>query len=378
VPTLAVDDTSAGNSGEFRLFTASSLSNSSTTFSGNVRFVKEGTGTYTAAVGETCSGGIAVIGGTYKLSDYATGGIYIGAGATFDQYGYSLSANPVVLAGGTLTNTKGSNSVLPSRIDLTADSAIVHDNNGSSHDIGVPKNAVWNLGGKTLTVTLQGSDPDFNMQEGTTMTNGTLRFMALTTTYNPQAKGWVAIANLDGRDGLKLDLGNTILRMKWMPSGQTTVNSSVCDFTCSPPSDANVFSARRMEVYGVYTPPQNHICFNIGMMDGSTLDLSAETGSWSCTFNNNPGTSAGGDAVPWVSFADGATVTVNLAGRADLDSIAEERDYIVNWAANAVPADSVTFVLDATTAALPQGYRLRKDSTGLKLTKKTGMVIIMR
>ena len=88
--------------------------------------------------------------------------------------------------------------------------------------------------------------------------------------------------------------------MKWMPGGQTTVNSTVRDFTCSPPSDANVFSARRMEVYGVYTPPQNHICFNIGMMDGSTLDLSAETGSWSCTFNNNPGTSAGGDAIPWV------------------------------------------------------------------------------
>ena len=353
--------------------------NTTMVLSGNLRFFKSGAGKFTASETATYTGGFAVEGGTFVMARYVSGGIFVGNGATLDQYGFGLSANPLTLAGGTITNTKQNAApTLPSAMTLTADSAIVHDNNGSSHDIGVPKNAVWNLGGKTLTVTLQGSDPDFNMQEGTTMTNGTLRFMALTTTYNPQAKGWVAIANLNGRDGLKLDLGKTILRMKWMPSGQTTVNSSVCDFTCSPPSDANVFSARRMEVYGVYTPPQNHICFNIGMMDGSTLDLSAETGSWSCTFNNNPGTSAGGDAFPWVSFADGATVTVNLAGRADLDSIAEERDYIVNWAANAVPADSVTFVLDATTAALPQGYRLRKDSTGLKLTKKTGMVIIMR
>ena len=79
-----------------------------------------------------------------------------------------------------------------------------------------------------------------------------------------------------------------------------------------------------------------------------------------------------------LAFADGAAVTVNLAGRSDLEALAEARDYVVAWAPNAVPADSVTFVLDATTAALPQGYRLRKDSTGLKLTKKTGMVIIMR
>ena len=379
---ISVTDTSADTAhpGELHLDDMGrNITNTTMAVSGNLRFFKSGSGKFTASASATYTGGFAVEGGTFVMARIVSGGIYVGPGATLDQYGFSISSNPLTLAGGTITSTKQSAVIiLPSSMTLADDSAIVHDNNGSNHDIGVPANAVWNLGGRTLTVSIEGNDCDFNMQEGTTITNGALRFTALATTYNPQAKGWVAIANLNGRDGLKLDLGNTILRLKWMPSGQTTVNSTVCDFTCSPPSDANVMSARRMEVYGVYTPPQNHICFNIGMMDGSTLDLSSETGNWSCTFNNNPGTSAGGDAIPWVSFADGGTITVNLAGRADLDTVATARGYIVTWAANAIPSASTTFVLDATTAALPQGYTLCSDSTGLRLGKTNGTLLIVK
>ncbi len=379
---LSVTDTSSDTAhpGELHLDDMGrSITNTTMAVSGNLRFFKSGAGKFTASDSATYTGGIAVEGGTLVMARTVSGPIFVGPDATLDQYGFSLSANPLTLAGGTITSTKQSAVIiLPSSMTLTADSAIVHDNNGSNHDIGVPANAVWNLGGRTLSVSIEGKDCDFNMQEGSTITNGTLRFTALATTYNPQAKGWVAIANLNGRDGLSLDLGNTILRMKWMPGGQTTVNSTVRDFTCSPPSDANVMSARRMEVYGVYTPPQNHICFNIGMMDGSTLDLSAETGSWSCTFNNNPGTSAGGDAIPWVSFADNATITVNLAGRADLESIASAHDNVVTWHTAAVPAASTTFVLDAATAALPQGYHLRMTDEGLRLLKTDAFTLIIR
>ena len=370
----------AAHPGELHLDdTGHNITNTTMALSGNLRFFKSGAGKFTASASESYTGGIAVEEGTFVMARIVSGPIFVGPGATLDQYGFSLSANPLTLAGGIITSTKQSAVIiLPSSIALTADSAIVHDNNGSNHDIGVPANAVWNLGGRTLSVSIEGNDCDFNMQEGSTITNGTLRFTALATTYNPQAKGWVAIANLNGRDGLSLDLGNTILRMKWMPGGQTTVNSTVRDFTCSPPSDANVMSARRMEVYGVYTPPQNHICFNIGMMDGSTLDLSAETGSWSCTFDNNPGTSAGGDAIPWVSFAENATVTVNLAGRAELDSIANARGYVATWATTAVPDASTTFALDAATAADSKGYYLKADDIGLKLCKKDAFTIVIR
>ncbi len=371
-PTLAVDDTSAGNSGEFRLFTASSLSNSSTTFSGNVRFVKEGTGTYTAAVGETCSGGIAVIGGTYKLSDCATGGIYIGAGATLDQYGYSLKDIPVVLAGGTLTNTKGVNSTLPLRLGLTADSAIVYADISASHDMVVPQNAVWNLGGKTLSVVFDGNDPDFNMQLGETISNGTFKVIVNATAHNSTGKAWMQFAALNGRDGLNLDLGTSILRLKHCSPNR---NSSVCDFTCNPLANQTVYSGNKLEVYGTFKP-QSADGFNLLMMDGSAIDLASWSGVWSCAFANKGGYAGGSETGCKVSFDDGATVTVKLAGRADVATIADELGYVVSWPASAAPSASVRFLVDEVSAA--GGYKLKRDAAGLRLRKQGGFVVIVR
>ena len=374
-PTLAVGDTSSGAPGEFHLVVASgaTLSNASTTFSGNVRFVKEGAGAYIAGSSESYSGGIAVIGGAYKLSNYATGDIYIGAGATFDQYGYSLSANPVVLAGGTLTNTKGSNSVLPSRLDLSADSSIVYGKS-VTFDWGVPKNSVWNLGGKTLNLVMDGGDPDFNMAEGETVSNGTFKVTVNASAGGNKGKGWVQFAALDGRDGLNLDLGTSILRLKHCSPNR---NSSVCDFTCNPLAGQTVYSGNKLEIYGTFTP-QSTDGFNLLMMDGSAMDLSSWSGVWNCAFSNAGGYANGSETGCKVSFADGATVTVNLAGRTDLDTIAEARDYVMTWATSAIPANTVNFVLDAETAALPQAYSLRKNATGLKLTKKNGFTMVIR
>lgn len=370
-PTLAVSDSSSGAPGEFRLFVGGTLANSATTFSGNVRFVKEGAGTYTAGASESYSGGIAVLGGTYKLSNYATGDICIGYGATFDQFGYSLKDNPVVLAGGTLTNTKGSNSVLPSSLDLTADSTIAYGSN-VTFDWGVPKNSVWNLGGKTLNLVMDGGDPDFNMAEGETISNGTFKVTVKASSCNNTGKAWVAFAALDGRNGLNLDLGTSILRLKHCSPNR---NSSVFDFTCNPLAGQTVYSGNQLEVYGTFKA-QSTDGFNLLMMDGSTMDLSSRSGVWNCAFSNSGGYAGGSDTGCKVAFDDGATVTVNLSGRADLPTIASEHGYVVTWAANAVPDASTTFVIDDASAAL--GYKLRKNSTGLKLSKWTGLMMIMR
>ena len=374
-PALAVSDTSSGAPGEFCLFVGSNLANASTTFSGNVRFAKEGAGTYTASSSESYSGGIAVVGGTYKLSNYATGDIYIGAGATFDQFGYSLSANPVVLAGGILTNTKGSNSVLPTRLDLTADSSIVYGKS-VTFDWGVPKNSVWNLGGKTLNLVMDGGDPDFNMAEGETVSDGTFKVTVNASAGGNKGKGWVAFAALDGRNGLNLDLGTSILRLKHCSPNR---NSSVCDFTCNPLANQTVYSGNKLEIYGTFTP-QSVDGFNLLMMDGSAIDLSSWDGVWDATFTNAGGYANGSDSTrPYkVAFADGATVTVKLAGRAGLETIANEHGYIATWATTAVPAAATTFVLDAETAATYGSFYLRKDATGLKLCKPKGFMLIMR
>ena len=82
-----------------------------------------------------------------------------------------------------------------------------------------------------------------------------------------------------------------------------------------------------------------------------------------------------------MSFADGATVTLNLAGRADLKSLAKSSDpYIVKWAVTEgvaeIPPDSAQFQLDDESKQ--QAFGIRKDSIGLKLVYSCGTVIFLR
>ena len=378
---FSVTDSSAdaAHPGELRLDdTGRDIANTMMAVSGNLRFAKAGAGRFTANASTTYTGGLAVEGGTFVMSRNVAGSIYVGPGATLDTYGRGFSNNPLTLAGGTLTNTKPSTGIqLPASVTLTADSSIVHDNNGSNHDIAVPANSVWNLGGHTLGVLLQGNDPDFNMEGGSTITNGTLRFSVATTTYNPQGKGWVGIASLNGRDGLNLDLGSTYLRLKWK-SGGGTVNSTVHDFTCDPPPDSNVHSALLLEVYGTYTPPSTSMGFNTRLMDGATLNLASASVPWDCVFANVGGYAGGSESPCALSFEDGATITVNLAGRTDLDEIASAHGLVATWAEDKVPDASTTFVLDPETAALPHEYYLRKTSEGLSLRKTEATTIFIR
>ena len=78
-----------------------------------------------------------------------------------------------------------------------------------------------------------------------------------------------------------------------------------------------------------------------------------------------------------MQFASG-TVTVNLAGRTDLKTIAgSASNYIVKWSTDSGMGEpsGTTFKLDAATAKY---FKLKKDSTGLKLRKIKGLVIIVK
>ena len=165
--------------------------------------------------------------------------------------------------------------------------------------------------------------------------------------------------------------------MKYVSGSTPRVHSSVHDFTCDPLPGTTVFSAQTLEVYGTYTPPSTSMGFNTMLMDGATLNLASASLPWSCSYANVGG-SAGGDSVCGLSFEDGATITVNLAGRTDLNAIATAHGLVATWATGKVPAASTTFVLDPATAALPQGYHLRKMNEGLGLRKTDAFMIIVR
>jgi hypothetical protein len=296
--------------------------------------------------------------------------VYIGAGATLDTLDFNLiGCRHVTLAGGTITSTSnGSGVTLCANMDVTADSSIVMANLSGNHDMGVLQYA-WNLGSNTLTFVMDGADPDLYMEAGGTMSNGTFRVVVMPTA-DGNGRAWMHFANLNGRDWLNLDLGTSILRMKDI--GESTVNSKVCDFTCNPRANEWVYSARQMEVYGTFTP-QSQDGLDLLMMDGSAIDLSAKSAPWDCRFTPT-GTTAYGN-IPKVAFDTGATVTIKLWGRTDLDTLAESGECVALWATDAVPDSSVTFVLDDAAA---EGFKLKRDGTGLRVSKITGLRLILK
>ena len=117
---------------------------------------------------------------------------------------------------------------------------------------------------------------------------------------------------------------------------------------------------------------------------GSHVGLGAEQGIANIcdlllkVFANVGGYAGGSESPCALSFEDGATITVNLAGRTDLDEIASAHGLVATWAEDKVPDASTTFVLDPETAALPHEYYLRKTSEGLSLRKTEATTIFIR
>lgn len=315
--------------------------------------------------------GLRIDCGTHVMSARGSGKIWVGKGATLDLNGNNIADCDVTLAGGTITSSKpAANVTLPQRMRLTDDSSIVFANVDGNHDMGVPKDAVWDLGGHTLDVVLDGFDPDLCMEEGETISNGTLRVVVNATAHGKTGRGWVQFANLNGRDGLNLDLGNSILRLK---HHAPNINSKVCGFTCRPPRGETVYSGNQLEVYGVYKP-QSSDGFNITMMDGSTLDLSGQDAAWNCTFSNSGGYARGSSTGCKVSFAAGSTVNVSLAGRTDLKALADAGGHIILWAENAVPDVDLMAIVDEIAG---NDYSLTSDKSGAWIRRMGGLVIIV-
>ena len=373
-PLLSVTDSSADTAhpGELHIDDMGvDIANTTMALSGNLRFFKSGAGTFTSSASETYTGGFAVEGGTFVMTRDGSGAVYVGAGATLDAYGFDLKyCRHVTLAGGTITSTSNGHGVtLCESMDVTADSSIVMANLNDFHDMGVPQYA-WNLGGNTLTLVMDGYDPDFSILNGGTMSNGTFRVVVMPTAYDSYNGGiaWVHFADLNGRDGLNLDLGTSILRMKNDHS-----NSSVCDFTCNSPTNHPVYSARKMEVYGTFTP-QGPDGFNLLMMDGSAIDFSAQSAPWNCHFTNAGGNAGGDGDNCKVAFDTGATVTIKF-GERDLDALADSGEYVALWATDAVPDSSVKFVIEERNA---EKYKVKRDNTGLKVRKIAGITLIIR
>jgi hypothetical protein len=127
----------------------------------------------------------------------------------------------------------------------------------------------------------------------------------------------------------------------------------------------------RLNVYGSFTPKTDKF-FNCTLQDGAVLDLSQRSSVFAtpCSLASDWGRSAS------VAFAETASVTVNLDGRADLKALTlSESPYVMTWPQQALPGEGVTFTLDAATAR--RGYRLKKTPQGLLLSRAPGLIVVV-
>ena len=313
--------------------------NSSVAVVGNIRFIKEGSGTFVAqrqcgyGCGTDVKAGKVVCNNTGNKTPFGKEGrdITIREGAVMEMnakqqyhyYGFTLD-------GGTLQNTSsktGYTSPNMKRMRLTKDSLLK-----VSYDYGLiaeDSNATTvYLNGHKLEVQI-GSGNYFRCYN-TTILDGTVDITS-GTGYFTSASGGVVATNVDFIVDCALFVNETM---------------KVRTYEAKYSSDHNSGSAQ-VEVYGTFKPAATnyHGCT---LQNGAVLDLSAWAGTW-------PVASGFTANATDLKFASGATVTVKLGDKK------VEGKKILDWADTSAVVDTLNFVRGDES----RGYSLRKMDDGL-------------
>ncbi len=353
--------------------------NADVAFTGSLKFVKEGEGTFRAQKqGQTYYGGTEVKGGflefynvklasdsygTYTADKQLLGAggstLAIDAGAKVNVAGtFGLRFYNFTLNGGTLANENLDgqvmlldNSSLSSNpgfgaVTLTDDSTLL-----APRQFVFEKGQV-DLGGNTLTIDFAGYGNKFVfLRGGQTCVNGTICVQGGSSSQFGQI--YVDAADLDMRtvnfDMLKAEFN-------------LSKSLSVKDYIARAPlgtGTADNTGTGALNVYGTFKP-FNTFFYGCTLQDGATLDLSAQTGAWNTT-------STGACPTKTVTFAKGATITIDLGKRKD----AGDKGRIVAWAEKPADIDTVTFKPSKNT----QG-RLEVCDDGIYLRR--GLALIFR
>ena len=340
---------------------------------GNVKVVKKGAGTYCSYAKDcTYSGGTFIDEGRAQPPDgngtdiqycydqfkaFSTNEIFVASNAVFDIRANYAYRSRVVLAGGTLTNSKadmktttnGGSGIGRLTEDSTLNVAwniVFGDNNGHGD---------MDLGGHALTTIINPA--------------GSYLYLRCAKIENGKIDitqgGWLQVVNacvatnVDFKVKCALNIGNTL---------------SVRDYEAVWASNTQSHNAgtAALNVYGTFTPAAGQKFYGCTMQDGSTIDLSGATGAFS-TLSYYTGGSTN------IKFAANANVTVNLAGRTDLRAIVKsENPFVVTWPEGLGPAADVTFQVDAETKRA--GLKIIRDDerNGLRLVRKPSFMLIVR
>ena len=276
----------------------------------NIKFVKEGNGTFVGAIGQPCKGGTQIVAGTLKAGVAGTSNPFgatpqtfeLDAGCAFDINGqWDFNAYSFVLNGGKLTNTGTDNTNVQGQfktVTLTADSSFELPHScgmiGSNYAA-----TTLDLAGHKLTVDISAGKEFF--LSNATISNGTIelhstdgRLLTGQDSGNASANGTNHAETVDFKVGCALWLYAPLSVRNYEALYDRNSNNGWAAFN----------------IHGAFKPSAHDYFHGCTMQDGSTIDLSLREAALPLVsvFTNT-------NSDRTLKFADGATVYVALGGK---------------------------------------------------------------
>ena len=303
--------------------------NTAMALAGAVTLVKDGAGTLIAnRQSQTNSGGVRVDGGILATTAYintrvlgASGSkVVVACGTLRIENGYTgLEAHDLELAGGTLhmynSEMIAGRSVIGS-LTQTEDSVLRLESSQSDDgkcDTEFGNAAVWDLGGKTLTIQFVTASTDLMLgrdrQVKPIFRNGII------DAHN-QLGHWLDYG---------VDATNNVCLKFGMKSVRQYGDSKVQDYVNDIPAGLVAGGSYMMSIYGTYTP-NSDVGYNLRLMNGATINLGGRSDAWSTDLRYNH----------TMAFEEGATISIDF-GKRHL----EQDEKVVSW--SSVPS-GVKFV----------------------------------
>ena len=347
--SLLIGDSSGGVPGELHIdvpLAETKLICTGLALSDNTKLVKDGPGDLAMTrANQTFTGGVLIAEGKGYLPSQnfsetnlfwgaAGGTITVVTNATFDVNGNNdFYLKNFVLDGGTLACSVnmniGTGKYGFGNVTLVADSHFNMRNATFLNPLD-PATKV-DLGGHALEVEL-GDKSGANLHMPVPVENGNMSIVS---------GGYLALnaGTVGGSSSLNLEMSGATFKT----DGDFSVSNYVARYT-----DKYNHGSAAIKVYGTFTPDAlsggKEYFHGCAMQDGSCIDLSRKTAIW-----NNVATGWGigyesGDGNRTVTFADNATVTIDVHGRE-----LTKGDLIVEWGVVPANLSTLTFVSDAVT-----------------------------
>ena len=354
----------------------SSTTNATVAFTGSLKLVKDGDGTFTAACAKQAyTGGTEIADGTLKLgtSNLPLGAknasVKICAGAVYDMNGCFSTSSCIYaydLAGTFRSKTNVSGGGYNTSVRILGGTFVV-----SGDDARLELSNVY--------FACPDTTPAMFTMNGYTLTFDGTGYVGLGAFRSNDYGKWVFTGGdcvyewLNGYGPNNVDV-EVHAPARFKLKGNADVGGLVYEGTIWEKNSV----VSHLLVLGRYMAGPCHL--PIQMRNGSTLDLSKITGSFDLTNAVANAASFVTDGVIGdMTFQSGTAevpsiINVNLAGKTDLIAIKNsESPYVVTWPSQ--PAN-VDFVLDAQSHA--DGYRIYPEAGGLRLKRFMGVMILVR